>query len=209
MHESIKRKSWELSHVIYLKLTQFLQWCIFQSWVMGSRTYFSVSQHLRPELSAKWILSILRFTSDQKNWEKCFLFNLRNDCLLIWANSQNDHYLHSKWSLVVILWICSALQAVISLSAWLQSCLNSQDFLLRIQNEAPNDISETQRHQHFQNMNKGLYTLTYLINEQPRLLIFELLPPLLVYFYVVKAFFSCSTVNSRFKKDFGSGQKVS
>ena len=36
------------------------------------------------------------------------------------------------------------------------------------------------------------HTLTYLINEQPRLLIFELLPPLLVYFYVVKAFFSCS-----------------
>jgi hypothetical protein len=35
-------------------------------------------------------------------------------------------------------------------------------------------------------------TLTYLINEQPRLLIFELLPPLLVYFYVIKAFFSCN-----------------
>ena len=32
-------------------------------------------------------------------------------------------------------------------------------------------------------------TLTYLINEQPRLLIFEFLLPLLVYFYVVKAFF--------------------
>ena len=36
-------------------------------------------------------------------------------------------------------------------------------------------------------------TLTYLIIEQPRLLIFELLPSLLVYFYVVKAVFSCSS----------------
>ena len=37
-----------------------------------------------------------------------------------------------------------------------------------------------------------LYTLTYLINEQPCLLFFEFLPPLLVFFYVVKAFFSCT-----------------
>jgi hypothetical protein len=48
-------------------------------------------------------------------------------------------------------------------------------------------------------MNKSL------INEQPGLLIFDLLPPLplLVYFYVVKAFFSCSNkkksaLNTRF-----------
>jgi hypothetical protein len=39
---------------------------------------------------------------------------------------------------------------------------------------------------------KTLCTLTYLINEQPCLLIFGLLPPLLVYFYVIKAFFSCN-----------------
>ena len=30
-----------------------------KSWVMGSKTSFSVSQQLRPEPSAKWILSIL------------------------------------------------------------------------------------------------------------------------------------------------------
>ena len=52
------------------------------------------------------------------------LTHLRNDCLLNWANSQNDNYFHSKWSLVVVLsenscqmWICSDLQAVISFSA--------------------------------------------------------------------------------------------
>jgi hypothetical protein len=44
------------------------------------------------------------------------------------------------------------------------------------------------------NVRRGvLSTLTYLINKQPRLLIFELLPSLLVYFYVVKAVFSCSS----------------
>ena len=31
----------------------------FQSWMMGSRTSFPVSQQLRPELSAKWMISIL------------------------------------------------------------------------------------------------------------------------------------------------------
>ena len=45
------------------------------------------------------------------------LTHLRNDCLLNWANSQNDNYFHSKWSLDVILWICSALHSVISFSA--------------------------------------------------------------------------------------------
>ena len=39
---------------------QFLLWCLlFQSWMMGSRTFFSVSQQLRPKLSAKWMLSNL------------------------------------------------------------------------------------------------------------------------------------------------------
>ena len=46
---------WLLSHLIYLKLKKYS----FQSLVMGSRTSFSVSQQLRPELSAKWMLSIL------------------------------------------------------------------------------------------------------------------------------------------------------
>ena len=38
-----------------------------------------------------------------------------------WANSQNDIYFHSNWSLDVILWVCSALKAVISFSAWVKS----------------------------------------------------------------------------------------
>ena len=35
---------------------------------------------------------IYHFTSHQKNWEKCLLFNLANDCLLNWAKSQNDFW---------------------------------------------------------------------------------------------------------------------
>ena len=51
---------WLLSHVIDLKLTKVLWECLLiQSWVMGSRTSFSVSQQLKPELSAKQMLSIL------------------------------------------------------------------------------------------------------------------------------------------------------
>ena len=43
---------WLLSHVIYLKLTKVSYECLLsQSWVMGSKTSFSVSQQLRPELS--------------------------------------------------------------------------------------------------------------------------------------------------------------
>ena len=46
---------WLLSHVIYLKLTKVSYECLpSQSWVMGSRTSFSVSQ----QLFAKWMFSI-------------------------------------------------------------------------------------------------------------------------------------------------------
>ena len=38
------------------------------------RTYFSISQQLWPEGSAKWILSNLRLASYQKNWGNCLLF---------------------------------------------------------------------------------------------------------------------------------------
>ena len=50
----------------------------FPNWVMGNKISFSVSQHLRPELSATlhYVLNPPRFTSQQKNWEKCLLFNL-------------------------------------------------------------------------------------------------------------------------------------
>ena len=51
----------------------------FPNWVMGSRTSFSVSQQLRPELSAKWIFSILSdLPLTRKNREKCLLFKLAN-----------------------------------------------------------------------------------------------------------------------------------
>ena len=70
-------------------------------------------------------LNSLRFTFHQKNWGKCLLFNLANDCLLNWANSQKWQLSSLKllfWVKIgVILWICSALQAVLSFSAWEKS----------------------------------------------------------------------------------------
>ena len=48
--------------IIYLKLTKVSYECLLsQSWVMGSRTSFSVSQQLRPELSAKWMQRTAEF----------------------------------------------------------------------------------------------------------------------------------------------------
>ena len=70
---------WLLSHVIYHKLTKVSYECLLsQSWVMGSRTSFSVSQQLRPELSAKWMLSIFSDSPHQKNWGKCLLSTAAN-----------------------------------------------------------------------------------------------------------------------------------
>ena len=46
---------------------------------MGSRTSFSVSQQRKAWTFCKMnALNPLRFTSHQKNWEKCLLFNLAN-----------------------------------------------------------------------------------------------------------------------------------
>ena len=71
-------------------------------------------------------LNSLRFTFHQKNWARCLLFNLANDCLLNWANSQKWQLFSLKllfWVKIgVILWICLALQVVISFSAWEKSC---------------------------------------------------------------------------------------
>ena len=71
-------------------------------------------------------LNSLRFTFHQKNWGKCLLFNLANDCLLNWANSQKWQLSSLKllfWVKIgVIIWICSALQSVLSFSAWEKSC---------------------------------------------------------------------------------------
>ena len=70
-------------------------------------------------------LNSLRFTFHQKNWARCLLFNLANDCLLNWANSQKWQLFSLKllfWVKIgVILWICLALQVVISFSAWEKS----------------------------------------------------------------------------------------
>ena len=68
---------WLLNHVIYLKLTKFLLECLLsQSLVMGSRTSFSVSQQLRPELSAKWIFSILSDLLFTRKTEKNVYFSI-------------------------------------------------------------------------------------------------------------------------------------
>ena len=45
----------------------------FPSWVIGSKTSFSVSQQLRPELSAKWMLSILSYFPFTRKTEKAEL----------------------------------------------------------------------------------------------------------------------------------------
>ena len=79
-------------------------------WWVSSRTSFSVSQQLRPELSAEWILSILSDVFHKKNWEKYLLFNLANFWMIkltktpILPNSQvpnsffwyNCKFYHSK-----------------------------------------------------------------------------------------------------------------
>ena len=68
---------WLLSHVIYLKLTKVSYECLLsQSWVMGSRTSFSVSQQLRPELSAKWMLSIFSDLPLTRKTEKNVNFSM-------------------------------------------------------------------------------------------------------------------------------------
>ena len=68
---------WLLSHVIYLKLTRVLYECLLsQIWVMGSITSFSVSQQLRSELSAKWMLSILSNLPLTKKTEKTVYFSI-------------------------------------------------------------------------------------------------------------------------------------
>ena len=69
----LKRKSWELCHMISYNNINII-------WIICKKNP----------------LNSFRFTSHQKKWEKCLLFNLANDCLLKRANSQNDNYFHSK-----------------------------------------------------------------------------------------------------------------
>ena len=68
---------WLLSHVVYLKLSKVSYECLLsQSWVMGSKTSFSVSQQLRPELSAKWMLLILSDLPLTRKTEKNVYFSI-------------------------------------------------------------------------------------------------------------------------------------
>ena len=69
---------WLLNHVFYLMLTKALQECLLsQSWIMGgSKTSFSVSQAYSPELSAKWIPSILSDLPLTRKTEKNVSFSI-------------------------------------------------------------------------------------------------------------------------------------
>ena len=48
------------------------------SWVIGSRTFFCLATTEAWTFSKINALNPLKFTSHQKNWEKCLLFNLAN-----------------------------------------------------------------------------------------------------------------------------------
>ena len=75
---------WQISFGCWVTLTlsswqDYYKGVFFPKAVMNSKSFFSVSQQLMSELSAKMnALNPLRFTSHQKNWEKCLLFNLAN-----------------------------------------------------------------------------------------------------------------------------------
>ena len=94
---ALRRKSCELTHVIYLKLTILIIVSSFPKLKGGgSRTFFLSFNNWGLNFLQNESLNPLRFTSHQKNWEKCLFFNLANDCLLNWANPQNETYFHSK-----------------------------------------------------------------------------------------------------------------
>ena len=87
-------------------------------------------------------LNPLRFTSHKKNWEKCLLFQSWNDCLLNWAKWQLFSlkivlgcHLSEKWCRFVNLLSFASSYFFLSLRKIMWP--NSQDFLLRTQNEAP------------------------------------------------------------------------
>ena len=86
-------------------------------------------------------LNPLRFTSHKKNWEKCLLFQSWNDCLLNWAKWQLFSlkivlgcHLSEKWCRFVNLLSFASSYFFLSLRKIMWP--NSQDFLLRTQNEA-------------------------------------------------------------------------
>ena len=88
-------------------------------------------------------LNPLRFTSHKKNWEKCLLFQSWNDCLLNWAKWQLFSlkivlgcHLSEKWCRFVNLLSFASSYFFLSLRKIMWP--NSQDFLLRTQNEALN-----------------------------------------------------------------------
>ena len=70
---------WLLSHVIYLQLTRVLYECLLSQaeWWVAEILYLSLNNWALNFLQ-KIALNLLRFTSHQKNWEKCKLFNVAN-----------------------------------------------------------------------------------------------------------------------------------
>ena len=91
-------------------------------------------------------LNPLRFTSHNKNWEKYLLFQSWNDCLLNWAKWQLFSlkivlgcHLSEKWCRFVNLLSFASSYFFLSLRKIMWP--NSQDFLLRTQNEALSFLS--------------------------------------------------------------------
>ena len=120
---------------------QFLLWCLlFQSWMMGSRTFFSVSQQLRPKLSAKWILSILLDLPFTRKTEESVYFSILQ---MIVCKTEQIHKMTTIFTQIVVLsenrcrfvnLFCFS-SSYIFLSLRKITWLNSQDFHVRTQNE--------------------------------------------------------------------------
>ena len=76
---ALRRKSCELCHVIYLKLTILIIVSSFPKLNDGQQNFFSCLLTTEAWTFCKMnALNPLRFTSHQKNWEKCLFFNLAN-----------------------------------------------------------------------------------------------------------------------------------
>ena len=68
----------------------------FPGWVMGSRTSFSVSQPEAWTFCKMNALNPLRFTSHQKNWEKCKISTNSTNPLLVHAQQRKNVRPHKE-----------------------------------------------------------------------------------------------------------------
>ena len=127
---NVKRSLARLWHwkPLKAKISHFALWN--EAFTILSYALGSLSKHK----SLLWInlLTALRYSTCPLVFGYCELNTWffssweRKNCLQSWTNSQNDNYYHSKQQprtilskkIIVILWICSALQAVLSFSAW-------------------------------------------------------------------------------------------